>query len=362
MSATAGLLVTEELTASGCVLGCLTLDAQTSLNSLTLDMIRGMDTALQGWRGRDEVVAVVLLGNGSKAFCAGGDIQALYRSCVANQQAGTEVDGYARSFFSEEYQLDLLLHEYPKPVITVGHGVVMGGGLGLLSASRFRVLTERSRLAFPEITIGLFPDAGGSWVLRNLALPVAGFLGLTGSQLNARDALQLGIGTHVIDHASREDLLAQLARLPWGLGAHGANETLLEQALAAIHTPPQDLPSEIAALPDWQIAVDDLPATVKALEGLAGISEWIDKGLANFAKGCPTTAAIVLEQLRRVAAMDLAQSFAMELSIATRCAELADFPEGVRALLIDKDGAPKWQHSDVTSVPKEYLLSHFSKL
>ena len=362
MSATEGLLVAEQLTTSGCVLGCLTLDAPTSLNALTLDMIRGMDTVLQGWRGRDEVVAVVLLGSGPKAFCAGGDIQALYRSCVANQQAGAEVDSYARSFHTEEYQLDLLLHEYPKPVIAVGHGVVMGGGFGLLSASKFRVLTERSRLAFPEITIGLFPDAGGSWVLRNLALPVAGFLGLTGSQLNARDALQLGIGTHVIDDASREELLAKLARLPWSLGAHEANATLVEQTLAAAHRPPQDLPSELAQLPDWQISVNDLPATVKALQALAGRSTWIDKGLANFAKGCPTTAAIVLEQLRRVPAMNLAQSFAMELSIATRCAELADFPEGVRALLIDKDGQPKWQHADVTRVPKEHVLSHFSKL
>jgi enoyl-CoA hydratase/carnithine racemase len=353
------VLVTELATNNGCVLGSLTLNAEASLNSLTLDMIRGIDSALQRWRQRDEVVAVVLAGSGSKAFCAGGDIQALYRSCIANQQAGAEVDDYAQRFFTEEYQLDLLLHEYPKPVLTLGHGVVMGGGFGLLSASRFRVLTERSRLAFPEITIGLFPDAGGSWVLKNLALPVAAFLGLTGSQLNARDALQLGIGTHVIDHESRHELVEGLLALPWAVGAEQGNSQLIEQTLAGVHKEPVELTNELAALPDWQVAVDDLQATAKALSALAGVSPWVDKGLANFAQGCPTTAAIVLEQLRRVADITLAESFAMELNIATRCAQLADFPEGVRALLIDKDGAPNWQYRDVNAVPRDHVLSHF---
>jgi enoyl-CoA hydratase/carnithine racemase len=361
MSDSQGLLVTEETTQNGCVIGCLTLDVESSLNSLTLNMIRGMDTALKDWCDREDVVAVMLTGSGPKAFCAGGDIQALYRSCVANQQAVTEVDDYARCFFTEEYQLDLLLHEYPKPVLTLGHGVVMGGGFGLLSASRFRVLTERSRLAFPEITIGLFPDAGGSWVLKNLALPVAAFLGLTGSQVNAVDALQLGIGTHMVEHESRHELLQSLLLLPWTPGSDQHNTQILEQTLVAAHVVAGELPSELAALPDWRVVVDDLQATAQALNALAGASSWVDKGLANFAKGCPTTAAIVLEQLRRVPELTLAESFAMELSIATRCAQLADFPEGVRALLIDKDGQPNWQYADIASVPRAHVLSHFSE-
>ena len=356
------VLVSELTTNNGCVLGSLTLNTEASLNSLTLDMIRNLNAALQRWQQRDDVVAVVLSGRGNKAFCAGGDIQALYRSCIANQQAGAEVDDYARRFFTEEYQLDLVLHEYPKPVLTLGHGVVMGGGFGLLSASRFRVLTERSRLAFPEITIGLFPDAGGSWVLKNLALPVAAFLGLTGSQLNARDALQLSIGTHVIDHESRQELVERLLALPWAMRAEQDNAELIEQLLSSVHKEPSDLENELVALPDWQVTVDDLLATADALSALAGASPWIDKGLANFAQGCPTTAAIVLEQLRRVPHLTLAQSFAMELSIATRCAQLADFPEGVRALLIDKDGAPNWQYPDVNVVPRDHVLSHFPVL
>ena len=145
------------------------------------------------------------------------------------------------------------MHEYPKPITTLGHGVVMGGGFGLLSASAFRVLTERSRLAFPEITIGLFPDAGGSWVLRQLPLAVAAFLGLTGSQLNARDALELGIGSHVIEHETRDQLVPQLAELPWGVGADEANKALLENFLATLHKQPSQLPNEIDAIPDWSV-------------------------------------------------------------------------------------------------------------
>jgi enoyl-CoA hydratase/carnithine racemase len=360
MSDSQGLLVTEETTQNGCVIGCLKLDVESSLNSLTLEMIRAMTAALDGWRSRDDIAAIVLTGRGPKAFCAGGDIQALYRSCVANQQAGSEVDDYARFFFTEEYQLNLLMHQYPKPIMTLGHGVVMGGGFGLLSASAFRVLTERSRLAFPEITIGLFPDAGGSWVLRQLPLAVAAFLGLTGSQLNARDALELGIGSHVIEHETRDELVPQLAELPWSVGVNKANIALLQNFLATLHKQPSQLPSEIDAIPDWSVRLDDLAATTSALFALQGQSDWIDRGLENLRKGCPTTAAIVLEQLRRVQHMTLAESFAMELSIATRCAQLLDFPEGVRALLIDKDGQPDWQYKQLTDVPSAHVLSHFT--
>ena len=359
-AADAPLLVTEQPTANGCVLGSLTLNVEASLNSLTLEMIRAMNVALTNWRSREDLAAIVLTGRGPKAFCAGGDIQALYRSCVANQQAGSEVDDYARCFFTEEYQLDLLMHEYPKPIMTLGHGVVMGGGFGLLSASRFRVLTERSRLAFPEITIGLFPDAGGSWVLKQLPLAVAAFLGLTGSQLNARDALSLGIGSHVIDHEVRDSVLPQLAELSWQAGSNEANASLLEEFLATLHQPPCQLPTELDVLTEWAVQVDDLASTAKALFALQGQSDWIDRGLDNLRKGCPTTAAIVLEQLRRVQTMTLTESFAMERAIAIRCAQLPDFAEGVRALLIDKDGRADWQYKALGEVPRAHVLSHFA--
>jgi enoyl-CoA hydratase/carnithine racemase len=353
------LLIAERPAANGCVLGVLTLNVESSLNSLTLEMIRAMTKALGNWRSRDDLVAVVLNGRGPKAFCAGGDIQALYRSCVANQQARSQVDDYARCFFSEEYQLDLLMHQYPKPIVTLGHGVVMGGGFGLFSASRFRVLTERSRLAFPEITIGLFPDAGGSWVLKNMPLTVAAFLGLTGSQLNARDALNLGIGSHVVDHGTRDDLVPQLAELKWNARSNEANVGLLESFLATVQTSVADLESELEAVPEWTVQLGDLASTTAALFALQGQSNWIDRGLENLRKGCPTTAAIVLEQLHRVQNMTLAESFAMELEIATRCAQLPDFPEGVRALLIDKDGQPNWRYKDFSQVPRAHVLSHF---
>ena len=133
-----------------------TLNVPATLNSLDLTMVDALAAALVQWRDDPAVAMVYLRGAGDRAFCAGGDIQALYRSCKANREAGSRVDSYAEDFFEREYRLDYVLHTFPKPVLCFGHGVVMGGGLGLLAASRFRVVTPKSRVAMPEITIGLF--------------------------------------------------------------------------------------------------------------------------------------------------------------------------------------------------------------
>lgn len=345
---------------SGLVLAQATLNVQATLNSLSLAMIRQLDAALRSWAIRDDIAAVVLTGSGDKAFCAGGDIQALYFAMQQNHQHGEQVDRYPFEFFAQEYRLDYLIHTYNKPVICIGHGIVMGGGMGIFSAAKFRVLTETSKLALPEITIGLFPDAGASWSLSRMAAHQALFLGMTGSHLNPTDALTVGLGTHVVPQNERAGLLTALTTLPFTVDAD-SNEGLIVGLLDAL--PCVTLPDgEIHQVPEHSIDYTDLASQTQHLFTLQGKSPWIDRGLGNLRKGCPTTAGIVLEQLHRCKDTSLADMFRMEYNIASHCAINTDFAEGVRALLIDKDGAPRWRYTDLQTLPRAHVLSHFEAL
>ena len=208
-----------------------TLNVPATLNSLDLTMVDALAAALVQWRDDPAVAMVYLRGAGDRAFCAGGDIQALYRSCKANREAGRRVDSYAEDFFEREYRLDYVL-TFPKPVLCFGHGVVMGGGLGLLAASRFRVVTPKSRVAMPEITIGLFPDAGGTTLLSAMPGSLGLFLGLTGTHFRGGDARALGLGTHLIADDAGPALEEALRGMTLPQGNNGEATLALGKALA----------------------------------------------------------------------------------------------------------------------------------
>ncbi len=351
------VVLREVPVAGGRAVGHAELNVESTLNSLSLEMIRLLAPALEDWRRREEVAAVIITARGEKAFCAGGDIQALYHSIGENHAAGKVVNDYPFRFFAEEYRLDYALHTFPKPVLTIGHGIVMGGGLGILGASRFRVLTEKSRLAVPEITIGLFPDAGGTWTLGRMEAHHASFLGLTGSQVNATDAHLTGMGTHIVSHDGRHDLFDSLLKLGWQDDAQD-NNAMVEEMLAQLTSP--ELPaSELVAVDEREIFVEDFSREIAATQALSGRSPWVDRGINNLTNGCPTTAGIVLEQLRRVPGMNLADTFRMEFTVASHCANNKDFHEGVRALLIDKDNSPHWRDGDLVHIDWAHVLSHF---
>ena len=361
LNPTTDQVILAELNTSGVMrIGHAHLNMVASLNALTLDVVKALSAAVLHWSTRDDIAGVLITGEGEKAFCAGGDIQALYRAAVANREAGKVVDRYPFEFFAEEYRLDYLLHTLNKPVITLGHGIVMGGGYGLFAASDYRVLTQRSKLAFPEITIGLFPDAGGSWVLKNLPQPTALFLGLTGSQVNATDALALNIGTHLIDHEQRQTFVDGLATMEWSKDDAG-NRALLDEYLVSCSHQGQHPEPELSGFNGALVEVGSLSDCVTSIVAMQGQSAWIDRGIGNLQKGCPVTAGIIFEQMRRVKTMTLAESFRMELAVATRCLQWPDFAEGVRALLIDKDGAPKWTVDSVDDLSKEYIDAHFDE-
>lgn len=357
--ASSPVLLYEHTTRNEMVVAEVRLHAEATLNSLSLEMIGILAGALARWAVRDEVVALLITSAGERAFCAGGDIQALYYAMLNNHQTGETVDEYPYQFFESEYRLNYQLHTYPKPVVAIGHGIVMGGGLGIFSAAGHRIVTERSRIAMPEITIGLFPDAGASWLLRNMALPWATFLGLTGSHMNASDALLVGIGTHSVAAADREAIRDKMVSVEWrGELDHdrSALDELFEN-LVCIELPP----AQLDVVPDTVDVAGSLVDVGGRIEALQGLSDWIDRGIAAMQRGCPTSIGIVVEQLRRTGSMSLAETFRMEMTIATHCSENADFLEGVRALIIEKDNRPHWQFDELANLPLSYVQSHFDE-
>lgn len=335
------------------------LDSEPTLNALSLEMIDLLHPHLRRWAQDDRVTAVLLSGAGTRAFSAGGDIQALYRAMQANHQAGERVDEYPYEFFEREYRLDYLLHTFPKPLVALGHGVIMGGGLGIFGAADIRIVTENVRIAMPEVTIGLFPDAGGTWLLKSLPEHQALFIGMTGAHLNAGDALASGIGTHAIARADLDDLVAEIA----ALDLSGVREEDLQSIAQFLENKSSiELPAvELDSLPAGLRADGGFRSAVAALAGMSGASAWVDKGIASMQRGCPATVGIVVEQIRRARDMDLADCFRMEMTIATHCADNHDFSEGIRALLIEKDNQPDWQFGDLQSLPEGYVLDHFEE-
>ena len=342
----------------GAYVAVATLNAPDTLNSLTLEMIDVLTPRLEEWRSDSKLKCIVIRGSGDRAFCAGGDIQALQGAINENHAAGEIVNNYPETFFEREYRLDYRLHCFEKPVVVLGGGVVMGGGLGIFAGGSVRVVTPKSRIALPEITIGLFPDAGASWLLGQLPSGHAAFLGLTGSHLNGADALACGLGTHAIQVERLHEIPKALAEQTWSDDL-AANKTLASEAVQAFAGDVELPGPELLAL-SKDISLGQGLEPMDALRGQSGASAWIDKGLATMEAGCPTSLAVVCEQLRKVRSLSLEDCFQLEMIIAAQCARHKDFAEGVRALLVDKDNKPQWTYPTLKDVPQHHIDAHFT--
>ena len=344
----------------GMKLGVITLDAPKSLHALNLDMIRAIDGALLRWMDDASIACVVLQSSTDKAFCAGGDVRSL-RTAVA-EQPGVVPNPQALAFFAEEYRLDHRIHTYAKPLLVWGGGIVMGGGLGLMAGASHRVVTETTRIAMPEITIGLFPDVGGSWFLGRMPGRSGLFLGLTGAPMNAADALFAGLGDYFLPQDAREPVLDALAQASWRADPQ-ANRQQLDRLLRGFAAPASLLPvSEVRANFDAIASLTQAPTlqeVVAAIAAYAGDSAWLQKAAHSLAKGAPSSAALVWAMRERTRHLSLAQVFQLELIVAVQCCAHPDFAEGVRALLIDKDGAPQWQPASVGELGERYLNEYF---
>lgn len=342
-------------------LGVVTLSSPKTLNALTLEMIDPITAQLHEWKNDDAVVAIWLQGEGEKAFCAGGDIVKLYESMLENPKGP---NAFAADFFGREYQLDYLLHTYDKPIICWGSGIVMGGGLGLLSGCSHRIVTETTRMAMPEITIGLFPDVGGTWFLNRMPGSSGLFLGLTGASINATDAIFTGLADYFVPAENKQSLLDEICSLPFGEDVDD-NHLQIRNLMMSVSKEHKDSSPLGQVEPHMKtisalVKADNLAATIQAITTYQTDDKWLSRGITSLAKGCPVTAHLVNEQLHRGKTLPLNQVFQMELNMAMNCITRGDFQEGVRALLIDKDQSPQWRHSSVGEVPHEWVEGHFN--
>ncbi len=343
--------VHEQHTASGHYIGWLTLNLPQTLNALTLDMVRAARIQLAQWATRPNIACVVIHGEG-RGFCAGGDVRRMRKGIL-------DGDNYCEQFFEQEYRLDYAIHQYPKPVLCWGHGVVMGGGLGLLVGASHRVVTESSRLAMPETSIGLYPDVGASYFLSRLPAGLGLFLGITGCEWNGADAVQLKLADYLLADSERIGLPDLLGDLAWQSQPAVNRDTL---SLALQRLPVPDQPPQLCADAE-RIASACAGSLLQAVESLGALAidrPWYQKALENLAHGCPVTAHIVDEQLRRGRDMSLADALRMEWNISVQCSRHPDFPEGVRAQLVDKDKQPRWRHASLAAVPSDYVAAHFA--
>ncbi|MEK1942924.1 MAG: enoyl-CoA hydratase/isomerase family protein [Pseudomonas sp.] len=348
----------ELLGQHGARIGIATLDAASSLNALSLPMINALDDKLAAWAQDPSIACVLLRANGEKAFCAGGDVRKLVEAC---REHPGEVPPLAGRFFSDEYRLDYRIHTYPKPFICWAHGYVLGGGMGLLQGASIRIVTPSSRLAMPEINIGLYPDVGGSWFLSRLPGKLGLFLGLTATQVNAHDALLLGWADRFLADDQQDTLIDGLLQLNWNEQPARQLNSLLK---ALEHEANQQLP-DAQLMPrrnhiDHLLDVADLPSAWKVLVALQDSSDGLlARGAKTLAGGCPLTAHLVWEQIQRSKHLSLAEVFRMEYGMSLNSCRHPEFAEGVRARLIDKDNAPHWHWPDVATIPASVIDAHF---
>lgn len=352
-------LIRFELAGNQRQVAIATLVREKPLNSLLLDTIDQLAAKIHAWLADDSIACIVLTSSSDRAFCAGADITALYRSI---READGGDNPYAEAFFLNEYKLDYALHTATKPIVVWGNGIVMGGGHGLLDGCSHRVGTATTRMAMPEITIGLYPDAGGTKFLSDLPDHLGLFAGLTGCQLSAGDSLGLGFLDVVVDAEKKSELFEKLTNLVWGSDEQ-ENARLVTNLLDQYRVTdalPANLLSRrerVTALMESCLAAGNFFAVLDSTESFG--DEWLDAAMTTYRKGSPTTARIFIEQMRRAKGMSLADMFRMELVISYQCIRHPDLPEGIRALLIDKDRNPNWTYKSAQDIPDSYIQAHF---
>jgi enoyl-CoA hydratase/carnithine racemase len=333
--------------------GLITLNRPAALNALSYDMIGDLRALLAQYAANPGVRAVVVRGAGDKAFCAGGDVRALYQSF--KDGSTLQLD-----FFTAEYALDHLLHFYPKPYLALMNGITMGGGMGIAQGAKLRVVGERTRIAMPEVAIGLFPDVGASYFLPRLPGQLGRYLGLTGVQINGIDALYARLADAYLPAAAVAALEEDLATWVFSAEPRADLKQLLE-ARAAPSLPPAPLSALRAAIDEHfsRGSVLEILASLEA-ERRPELTAWSSQTVKLLRSRSPTMLAVTFAQLERGRSLGLADAFRMELGMVAQCFEQGDFIEGIRALIIDKDNAPHWQPGRLEDVTPAMVEAFFA--
>lgn len=356
------VIVSQIKLVDGRKLGQLTINREKALNALDFDVVEGLIEQLSHWLEDDSVVAVWLEGAGERAFCAGGDVVSMHH---AMRDAPRVIPQSVTDFFTLEYTLDYLIHTYTKPIFVWASGIVMGGGLGLLAGASHRLVTQTSRIAMPEVTIGLYPDVGASYFLHNMPGKAGRFLGMTGANINGTDALYVKLADHFVNQDCKTHLLDALKAASWHAAAEDNFEVAtniciqFEKISETLKPEPNVEPHQI--LIDDLFDETDMNVIYQHIANLVDSEHpWLQKAANTFLKGSPLTISLVQEQLNRSEGMNLIDCFKMELGLSCRCSEYGEFEEGVRALLVDKDNQPNWRFKSVDQVPESLIQCFFT--
>ena len=338
-------------------IGYITLNRPAALNTINLPMVKTIHQALLSWANDPNVKAIVIKGDGEKAFCAGGDVRRVYE-CIKLDSSEYE------EFFKEEFELDEYIYSYPKPCIALMHGIVMGGGMGLTQGANFRIVCENTKIAMPETAIGYFPDVGASYFLTRNNLALAAYLGVTGKLLSPQDTIYCGLADWILPHAQWGTFTDQLESLDFTT----SNEDISNQILQILKSLGA---SNDAAESGVKKNINSINEAFSAqtLEGLynllndkaSAFDAWAIETLENMKKNSPLAMAATLQLLIQGKKLSLSEAFKVELELNYLWKTKGEFVEGVRAALVDKDKKPLWKYS-LDKVSTELLKATFKPL
>lgn len=335
-------------------IGWLKINRPEVLNAINTEVVELLTNALEKWEKDSNVVFICLYGEGQKGFCAGGDMRKFY------DLKSEDVIPYAERFFSTEYRLDALIHNYSKPILAYMNGIVMGGGVGLSVGASHRIVTEKTKWAMPEMNIGFFPDVGASFFLNQLPGYIGRYLALTAKVIKANDTIYIGTADYYIDNSEWEAIQEKLLTKDWssasilkdlgelitanGRSSSGVSELRVNQELINHH---------------FQYdTVEEIVASLRS-DSTNG-NEWTTQELNNILSKSPTSLKVTLQQLINGKDRSLNECLEMEKDMAIHFMKTADFYEGVRAVLVDKDNSPKWVPSELEELTESDIEHYFS--
>ena len=323
-------------------LGLITMNRPKALNALTHEMSLALDRQLKAWDDDDKVETVAIVGAGDRAFCAGGDIRALYQSGPKGK--------LTQEFYWNEYRMNRRIFRYEKPYVALMDGITMGGGVGVSAPGRYRVATEKTLLAMPETGIGLFPDVGASYYLSHMPGQLGVYLGLTGNRIQAADILYTGFATEFAPSAVMGEIVSALEN-------EDADDVLTRLGAPLDQVPPL---KEYRAVIDRCFAPDTVEGIFAALEKEGGA--WADQVRATLLQKAPMSLKVTLRELREAAELDFEDCMIMEYRLVQAFMADRDFFEGVRAVIIDKDNKPNWQPPTLADVTSTMVDAYFRPL
>ena len=339
----------KELPGVGGKIGLITLNRPEYLNAITYGMCKEINLMLLKWSTAEHIKAIVIHGTGDRAFSAGGDIKYLYESGKAHKYAST------RQFFWEEYRLNHRIHNYPKPFIGLLDGITMGGGVGVSIHGSHRVVTEHFLFAMPETSIGFFPDIGGTYFLSRCPGETGIYLGLTGSRLNAAEAVYAEIADHIVASNHLNEIVLKLAKAKFNADPFASVTEILDEYSVAPETPKLSVYRDMI---DECFCFDTVEEIMRMLQKKN--RKWHVETIKELLKKSPTSLKVTLKALRKGITLDFEACMQMEFRLCQHFLHGHDFYEGVRASLIDRDNNPRWKPNRLGAINDKEVEAYFA--